>query len=466
MKYGHIIFILLSSFTQTITAQTPLPTVDLSILKYGLKDSLTNQVILPAKYDYIAPFQGDYAIVRDNGFYGIIDETGTEIEKVEYQAIKRVANDNYLIQKNGLFGLFDLEMNLILPLIFHDLQVIDNYAIVQNGTHYGLIDLQGHILLPFQFDTIFTEKAPYGGHIIHDKRIRVKQNGFMEVRTIDNEIVIPSSWNWKQIEFWNDTLLYVENQEDLPAILNTQFDTIIPFGKYEKIHSLSFGMIAVRRNGKYGFLNDHLQSVISFNYDQVLDFQGSLTTCQLSGKWGVINFEQDTIVPFVSDLPILFKDSIAGIYSSDLDKWALVNNKGENTTEYSYEDIMVENSFAVAFNGHFWGVLDRKGQVIIPFEYDEILLKRGYIVVVQNHKQGLYHLNGEEILKPIFEFIYPTWKDPYIMARKDGKYGYVDQQGKTVIPFQYENARNFKWGRASVLYKDQSYEIKRSGENW
>lgn len=438
--------------------------MDLTQLKYGLKDSLTNRVILPAKYDYIAHYHNRYAVIRDADSYGIIDQNGQEIIPVHYQKIQWLPEGGYRIQKNDLFGLWDAELNEVLPAVFHDLNVIDSYVIVNNGSFDGLIDWQGNILLPFIFNEIRFEFDLYGRPEIKEEHIRVVQNNNVGVRDINNQAIIPFSQGFKEIDFWSDTIWYLENEYGKKGLVNENMDPLIPFGKYEELQKIQADRIAARKEGKYGYLDQSLNVVIPFRYEKALSFYGDLATCQWNGYWGVINQNNDQIIPFEYDAPILFHNNCASIYRKDLDKWALVNAAGQFLTDFVYDKIIFDQTAILVKQGNLWGLMNEKGEVLIPIQYHEIMLKRGVVVVVLNHQQGLFSQDGDKILQPEFEFIYPTRNDSFIMVRKAGKYGYVNTKGEIMIPIQYDNARNFKWGRATVLYQQKSFEIKRSGD--
>ena len=444
--------------------QTPLPLVDLTQLKYGLKDSLTNRVLLPAKYDYIAHYHNHYAIVKDAENYGVIDQNGEEIIPVHYQKIQWLPEGGYRIQKNDLFGLWDTELEEVLPAVFHDLNVTGSYIIVNNGSFDGLIDWQGNILLPFIFDEIRFESNVYGSPQINNQRIRVVQKNHVGIRDINNQVIIPFSQGFKEIDFWSDTIWYLENEYGKKGLMNENMDTLIPFGKYEELQKIQANRIAARKEDKYGYLDQSLNVVIPFMYDKALSFYGDIATCKWDGHWGVINQNNDPIIPFEYDAPISFHNNCAKIYRKDLSKWALVNAAGQLLTKFVYDEIIFERTAILVRQGNLWGLTNEKGEIMIPIQYHEIMLKRGFIVVVLDHQQGLFNQNGQEILRPEFEFIYPTRNDPYIMVRKAGKYGYVNLKGEMMIPLQYDNARNFKWGRATVLRQNKSFEIKRNGD--
>ena len=50
-----------------------------------------------------------------------------------------------------------------------------------------------------------------------------------------------------------------------------------------------------------------------------------------------------------------------------------------------------------------------------------------------------------------------------IRIKRDGKYGYIDEKGKTVLPCQYDSASYFINGRAELVMNEQHYFIDQQG---
>lgn len=60
-------------------------------------------------------------------------------------------------------------------------------------------------------------------------------------------------------------------------------------------------------------------------------------------------------------------------------------------------------------------------------------------------------LEGEKIGQDTFEEVKPFYSDnSYAAVKKDGKWGFVDKEGKVIISPQYEEARSFSYGYAAV----------------
>lgn len=461
-KYKFIIICLLFA-SEFQFAQTPLPTVDLSQLKYGLKDSLTNAVILPAKYDYINTYYKGFAIVRNDRTYGFIDETGEEKLPLVYQELKRVSSKHYLFQKDNKYGLFDTNGETVLPNVFKSLILIEDRALVHNGSNYGLIDLSGNILLPFEYDGILIEDNQYGQAFLNPHFIRVKKGKTMYAVNLSNQPMFPNDYLANEIELWSDSVFFVKNEGGFDGLLSFALDTLISFGIYEAILPYHNGLFAVKKNNLYGFMNLQLDTVIPIVYDQALSLQNNRATVKKNRNWGMISTKGDTLIPFYADEPILLKYNRAAVKLNGSEQYAIINENGDFLNRLRFDEVHIHKEVILVRIGQQWGALNSDGLMIMPVEFDEIIYKKGSLVVIVDHLQGLYDLEGERILKPEYEFIYPTYDDPYIMVRKEGSYGYVDRAGKVVIPIKFENARNFKFGRASVLFREKSFEIGRDG---
>ena len=133
------------------------------------------------------------------------------------------------------------------------------------------------------------------------------------------------------------------------------------------------------------------------------------------------------------------------------------------------EPVFVDGQAVAILNGK-WGVLDEWGHAVHPFIYDWIsekgehgvedqyLVKVGSIdperkFYISGGKTGIVDKQGRVVLPPSYVAIYPTVSFGLMMvndgasvevgegaARFDGLFGYINQEGTTVIPCAYEEA--------------------------
>lgn len=208
-----------------------------------------------------------------------------------------------------------------------------------------------------------------------------------------------------------------------------------------------------------------------------------------------------------------------------LTKLRLVHNKGfsgiENPTnriltEIKFDDIKVfEDGFAsVKLNGK-WGIMNNLASLITEIKYDGFLFEEqksnqplfycGFTRVVLNGKWGFIDKNGNEVIKPKYQYIRNFSEDiaavnqgdkwafidkngneitlfKYIgnygvygedlglyfsegmaKVRVGNKYGFINIFGEEVIPLKYEDASNFEGGLAKVVLNDLVGYIDKDG---
>ena len=115
--------------------------------------------------------------------------------------------------------------------------------------------------------------------------------------------------------------------------------------------------------------------------------------------------------------------------------WSLINRKGEMLKSLEYDDIGVFNDgFAVVTFGGKYGIIDELGNVLGELKYDKI-----------------------KALEAVSEFVGEEGKlrdkfAEYFEACIDGKWGFLNKQGKEMSPFVYDDIQmsDFKGGFVRV----------------
>lgn len=116
------------------------------------------------------------------------------------------------------------------------------------------------------------------------------------------------------------------------------------------------------------------------------------------------------------------------------------------------------NGYAVATTEKGCGLIDTKGNNIGNDNYIKTAVDERGIATVNERvffMEGdhwlMTSLEGEKIGQDTFEEVKPFYSDnSYAAVKKDGKWGFVDKEGKVIISPQYEEARSFSYGYAAV----------------
>jgi hypothetical protein len=90
-----------------------------------------------------------------------------------------------------------------------------------------------------------------------------------------------------------------------------------------------------------------------------------------------------------------------------------------------------------------------------------------------NGKLGLLDKNGKEVIPCAYEskkdetgitYHSSFYSEGLINVQKDGKYGYLNNANKIVIPFEFTNAKSFSNGKAEVTRNGKIEYIDKSGK--
>jgi hypothetical protein len=105
------------------------------------------------------------------------------------------------------------------------------------------------------------------------------------------------------------------------------------------------------------------------------------------------------------------------------------------------------------------------------FDNDYAIIEKTFLSEIEEHQEydklGLIHISGEITVPFIYDYFGEDFlADKYILAKKDGKYGYIDCNGNIMSEFKYDDG-----GLDREWLTTKNYETVRIGElqgvvNW
>ena len=184
-------------------------------------------------------------------------------------------------------------------------------------------------------------------------------------------------------------------------------------------------------------------------------------------KHGYVDLTGRVVVPAQYEFTGMIKDGVGVVRSGDL--FGVIDEKGRTVLPIMYEEFICDfsaNLFGVK-SGDKWGYVNGRNEAVTDFVFDEPstpACPRGTCVAVLNGKSGLLDERGRWVLPASYDAIYgvvrgETEDNPKIGVCCDGKVGFVDLQGNTVIDFQFYGPRwprcyQFSEGLSSVVLSD------------
>ena len=241
---------------------------------------------------------------------------------------------------------------------------------------------------------------------------------------------------------------------------------------YEKAEVFSYGLAAVKIDGKWGYINKKGELVINAVFDTAGHFFSENSAIVVyDEKWGVIDQTgQFTVSPKYS-LPIVYYPDPHFPNTPFL----LTMQKHENEHDNKYSsDCFIDISGKQIFPGTFmratcffeglsrvgnengkYGYINRKGKLVIPYQFDRAdIFSEGLASVKTDGKWGYINRSGKVVFSTHFDIVY-DFHEGRAKVKIGEKFGYINKSGKLVIPVQFDSAEDFRGGLADVGIGDE-----------
>lgn len=342
------------------------------------------------------------------------EEIFTEYEKVEaienYDESENVwYEENILkVEKNGKWGLIDLTGKELATTEYEKIQAlkgIKNSILIEKDGKYGLLNSKGVKVL----DTNYSQILNFGDEY---------KNGYITVDE-DGKYGISS--------FSGDKIL--ENQ----------------YEKIEKIYSDKY--FVVEKNGKKELINKDGNTVLTQNANNIKQIANSGVVFTQNNKYGLMNFEGEVLIqPTYSNL----KEINTDVFLAEKEgKSGVVDNQNNEKIAFNYKDITYNkkaNLYIAENENYESSILDSGFAVKITGILSEINTEDGYMKIKVGNDYKYYNFKFQE--KSNKEVLIAN---KIFLSKKDGKYGFEDSKGNTIIEHIYDDATETnKYGYAAV----------------
>ena len=293
----------------------------------------------------------------------------------------------------------------------------DGLASIDTGSEFGYINRKGEFIIQPEY-MIGTEFSCSRAFVTHGcDTILINKSG-KEIKSWDEAYVAsPFSDGIAQIVSMKRNGEYMER-----AYVNTQGETVIPFGETEKIsqpddiinenESYSCGLIRIKRDGKYGFINLRGEMVIPPVFNYAYSFRDGLACFRNSDGYGFINLSGDIAIPPIYDSAFMFNNGSALVKNGR--EWHKINTNGEilctRTVDYIRKRMGGYYSF-FSWENNGEGLFDSELNEIYPQVFDEIKdVNEGIVSFVMDGKAGVIDLHGNMITSDVAYFSEYTFK--------------------------------------------------------
>ena len=249
--------------------------------------------------------------------------------------------------------------------------------------------------------------------------------------------------------------------------------------RFEWAHSFSEGRAVVQENGLWGVIDKTGKYVVRPTYT------------------GLYHFYEGLAAVTVGEEPEELYDE----YGNECDdrKWGFIDETGKLVVPMKYDKVAsFSHGLAAVRKDDRWGMIDRTGKLVIPLKYKELRSFRHKRAAVRDTESGLWgylDTSGKFAIEPQFKTAEDFHEGLALVAvriSKDSpsedergqstnaisdepfafldrpdkahKYGYIDPSGKLAIEPQFDRARHFYNGYATVYIGERRGRVDKDGK--
>lgn len=129
-------------------------------------------------------------------------------------------------------------------------------------------------------------------------------------------------------------------------------------------------------DAKYGYIGRALRLEIAAVYENARDFSEDMAAVKKDGKWGYINSLGVTVIPFEfdsctmadtmgGDIAFGFRNSLAPVCKDG--KFGIINSEGETVVDFTFDIILQgEDGKYIAYSGGKWGIITVDKELYVP----------------------------------------------------------------------------------------------------
>jgi hypothetical protein len=383
---------------------------------WGYADSTGTLKIKP-QYSMAKPFEQGLAVVYKNDLANLIDLQGKERFKWEFRTIDVWHNRLVCAETpKRLKGLYTLSGKEILPPIYREVTVLKRNIgaapnlIVAWTEEMPIASVGGYGSGPIQTFGLFTEAGK-----------PVLPVEYQHINYLGAGI----------IEASKDGKFYYFNESGKP----------LPAFQGYRVGTFSHGFATIKRDNKYGFIDSTGTIISQPQYEDTKEFSEGRAAVRSNRLWAFIDEKGNLLTPFKFAEAWFFRSGFAVVKVSQ-NQYSLLDKQGKEVTEqiysYIYEDVPGK-LYALNNNGMIrYGLVAKdSGKLIVPEGVTEIKrFSEGWAVAVKDGKKGYIDENGNVMIP--FDYVEAMGLKDGLMAVHNGKgWGVINKKKEEVIPFLY-----------------------------
>ncbi len=366
--------------------------------KYGLMDT-DHKIRTPAVFDSLIvlnKFLIGKKITHGHMSWGLYNFKGERVSDQLFISVQSY-NDDYIITNNIYYkGLMDVNGKEILPTIYENIiQVKNNKVAVKFHKQYGILNFKGDWLVGPSHHPL---------QILKDDHYLEIQNEIAYLKNKEGDIIYFSKNQLSDegdylVESWEDGKVW---KIDLQGRIYAEHGNS-PSLLFEAIYPPSEGFYGIKKDNRYGFVDDQNRLRIANRYEGIGSYKEGLAPVMIRNKWGFIDKSENIVIQPQFEQAEDFYRGISIVVKEG--KYGLIDMKGNMIITADYNGIkrLSNDHYLIERNGEY-GMAVHTGRIMINPVYDDLIdLDNGFVIVRRNNKYGLLTEEGLNTIPIIYD---------------------------------------------------------------
>lgn len=307
-------------------------------IKHSLTEKYLNHLIAVKEYKQINKF------IKENSFSDFakikrIIKKHFTISDRKYADVIQLGERMFLVNDGVSDMIINDKERVVFPKKYNQIIGFDENAklvTVKQQDVFEVVDIKGNIKSKIKAKDIYRFNDEY--YVCREEKSYVLLNRLNEINHTSEYISNVSDG------------MFVSVKSNVISVMNKNLKVLAPIEgnkvKVNQDNTAIFGdRLVVEQNG--AFIYNIKDKTRSKNFEDVDFPNGSLIAVKKDGKWGFIDNEFNPIIDFKYDYAKSFSEDIGYVYSENA--WKFIDQKGEFLEDVAYEQILPFNKIGIGF---------------------------------------------------------------------------------------------------------------------
>ncbi|MFK7948945.1 MAG: WG repeat-containing protein [Saprospiraceae bacterium] len=314
--------------------------------KIGLLNP-NGQEIISTNYRRIRPLSDDYFAVIKDSLEIVIDKNEQQILKASFDYVTMLNSHFFAFKKGNLWGVYQRNKGILFEPQFDEINPINEgkgyFGVMKMKgavAHWGLWDKAGNLVIPLDYQDI---------DVIDDNKVLVKKENLWGMVDADGkQIFEPKYQSYSKLSRYYSTYITPKNTQELYLNLkNTFFTSDTKFRSYRLIWQDST-IIAAHTTFKMGILDSVGNVIIPPLFENIERYDGDIFKVR-KGGWGLYNVQDSIVVNTNFDAIGKFNDDGFAMIRIN-NKFGYLNRKFEVVIPAMYTRLILYNRLLKAYD--------------------------------------------------------------------------------------------------------------------